>query len=79
MGILLRQDWFIIEFYRRSTLFPSNYYDVSKFLELKRLGDQALVSGDINQLRKILFELVSIQIQNTTGDGMFEIANIVKG
>ena len=79
MGILFRQDWFIIEFYRRSTLFPSNYYDVSKFLELKRLGDQALVSGEINQLRKIMFELVSIQIQNTTGDGMFEIANIVKG
>ncbi len=28
--------------------FPVNYYDVSKFLELKRLGDQVLlVSGDI--------------------------------
>ena len=79
MGILFRQDWFSIDFYRRLTLFPSNYYDGSKFLELKRLGDQALVSGDTNQLRKVIIELVSIQIQNTTGEGMFDIANIVKG
>ena len=75
--MILINKW--LYFYLRLTIFPSIYYDGSKFLELKRLGDQALVSGDTNQLRKVIIELVSIQIQNTTGEGMFDIANIVKG
>ena len=77
--ILLRQDWFIVDWYRRATASHSNYLDQAKFFELKRLGDQALANDDIDKLREILFELLSIRIQADSGEGMFDIANIVKG
>lgn len=77
--ILLRQDWLIVDWYQRATASSSNYLDQARFNELKRLGDQALADDDIDQLRAVLFELLSIQIHSDSGDGMFDIANIVKG
>ena len=77
--ILLRQDWFIVDWYQRATSSPSNYLDQGRFRELKRLGDQALANDDVDQLRSVLFELLSIQIHSDSGEGMFDIANIVKG
>lgn len=78
-GILLRQDWFIIDCYKHAVSSPSNYLDVTRFNELRRIGNQALERDDINQVREVLFELVSIQIHTGSGEGMFDIANIVKG
>ena len=77
--ILLRQDWFIVDWYQRATSTSSNYLDQARFKELKRLGDQALADDDVDQLRTVLFELLSIQIHPDSGEGMFDIANIVKG
>lgn len=77
--ILLRQDWFIVDWYQRATSSTSNYLDQARFRELKRMGDQALANDDIDQLRSVLFELLSIQIHSDSGEGMFDIANIVKG
>lgn len=77
--ILLRQDWFIVDWYQRAVATSSNYIDLGRFNELKRLGDSALANDDIDQLRQILFELLSIQIHSDSGDGMFDIANIIKG
>lgn len=77
--ILLGQDWFIVDWYQRAIASPSNYLDRAKYTELKRLGDQALADDDVDQLRAILFELLSIQIHSDSGESMFDIANIVKG
>ena len=77
--ILLRQDWFIVDWYQRATASSTNYLDQAKFNELKRLGNQALAEDDIDKLRMILFELLSIQIHSDSGDNMFDIVNIVKG
>ena len=77
--ILIRQDWFIVDWYQRSVASPANYIDVGRFNELKKLGDAALANDDIDQLRQILFELLAIKISSDSGDGMFDIANIVKG
>ncbi len=77
--ILIRQDWFIVDWYQRSVTSSSNYSDVSRFRQLKQLGDQALANDDIDQLRRVLFELLSIQIHADSGTGMFDIANIIKG
>jgi len=77
--ILLRQDWFIVDWYRRATASSSNYLDQNRYNELKRLGNQALENDDIDSLRMVLFELLSIQIHANSGEGMFDIANIVKG
>ena len=77
--ILIRQDWFIVDWYQRSVASPANYIDLARFAELKKLGDAALANDDIDQLRQILFELLAIKISSDSGDGMFDIANIVKG
>ena len=77
--ILIRQDWFIVDWYQRSVTSPANYIDIARFKELKKLGDAALVNDDIDQLREILFELLAIKISSDSGSGMFDIANIVKG
>lgn len=77
--ILIRQDWFIVDWYRRATANSSNYLDHSKFAQLKRTGDSALENDDMDQLRAVLFELLSIQIHSDSGEGMFDIANIIKG
>ena len=77
--ILIRQDWFIVDWYKRSVASSSNYSDVTRFRQLKQLGDQALADDDIDQLRRVLFELLSIQIHADSGAGMFDIANIIKG
>ena len=77
--ILLGQDWFIVDWYQRAVASPSNYLDRENYVELKRLGDQALADDDVDQLRAILFELLSIQIHSDSGESMFDIANIVKG
>lgn len=77
--ILLRQDWFIIDWYQRVTSSATNYIDMVRFNELKRLGDQALEADDIERLRQILFDLLAIRIHSDSGNGMFDIANIVKG
>ena len=77
--ILIRQDWFIVDWYQRSVASSANYIDIARFNELKKLGDAALANDDIDQLRQILFELLAIKISSDSGDGMFDIANIVKG
>lgn len=76
--ILLRQDWFIVDWYKRAIANPNNYIDIQKYNELRQLGNVALENDDIDQLRQILFELLSIQINSGTGDGMFDNVNIVK-
>lgn len=77
--ILLRQEWFIVDWYQRAVSSTGNYIDIRRFNELKQHGDAALASDDIDQLRQILFELLSIKIHGDSGDGMFDIANIIKG
>ena len=77
--ILIRQDWFIVDWYQRAVASSANYIDIGRFNELKKLGDAALANDDIDQLRQILFELLAIKINSDSGDGMFDIANIVKG
>ena len=69
----------LVDWYKHATASSANYLDQARFRELKRLGDQALASDNVDQLRSVLFELLSIQINSDSGEGMFDIANIVKG
>ena len=78
-NVLIRQDWFIVDWYRDATSNSANYLDKSRFQELKRLGDQALANDDIAKLRQVLSELLSIRVHVSSGDGMYEVANILKG
>ena len=79
MTIMMRQDWFIVDWYKYLTASSVMYMDQVKFRELKRLGDLSVAKGDIKQLRAVLYELWTIRIHTDSGEGMFDIANIVKG
>ena len=75
--ILLRQDWFVVDWYKRATASGANYLDVNRFHDLKRLGDQAMANDDMDKLRQVLFELLSIKIDPDHSDSMFDVANII--
>ena len=77
--ILLRQDWFVVDWYQNVIANTNNYIDIQKYDELKQEGNTALANDDIDKLRKILFELFSIQIHIGSGYEMFDNANIIKG
>lgn len=77
--ILFRQDWFVIDAFKRAIASPSNYIDTEKFNALRDLGAEALDVDDINKLRRVVLDLWSIQINMDTGDRMYDTANIVKG
>ena len=76
--ILLRQDWFVVDWYKRATASGANYLDVNRFHDLKRLGDQAMANDDMDKLRQVLFELLSIIIDPDHSDSMFDVANIIR-
>lgn len=76
--ILLRQDWFVVDWYKRATASGANYLDVNRFHDLKRLGDQAMANDDMDKLRQVLFELLSIKIDPDHSDSMFDVANIIR-
>ena len=76
--ILLRQDWFVVDWYKRATASGANYLDVNRFHDLKRLGDQAMSNDDMDKLRQVLFELLSIKIDPDHSDSMFDVANIIR-
>ena len=76
--ILLRQDWFVVDWYKRATASGANYLDVNRFHDLKRRGDQAMANDDMDKLRQVLFELLSIKIDPDHSDSMFDVANIIR-
>lgn len=77
--ILVKQDWFIIEWYRILVAAPHNFMDPVRFKQLKLKGDAALAKDDINTLREVIDDLQSMRIRNDDGAAMFDIANIIKG
>lgn len=79
IGILLKQDWFIIDLYRNLVSTPAMFFDRARFNELKRLGDQACARGDADRLRPIIGDLLKIRVSFGGGDPMADIANIIKG
>lgn len=77
--VLIKQDWFIVEWYRVQVSAPHNFIDQAKFKQLKMQGDAAMAKDDIKTLRAVLGELLNIRIRSDDGTAMFDVANIVKG
>ena len=77
--ILIKQDWFIVDWYRRLVSAPHNFVDQAKFKQLKLRGDAALAKDDIDTLRDVIDALRDIRIRDDDGSSMFDAANIVKG
>jgi len=76
--ILWRQDWFVIDRFKRlskdSYLFP----DAREHAQLSKLGAEALKANDIDKLRGVVAQMDSIRIGSGGDDEMMAGANIVR-
>lgn len=77
-NILWRQDWFVVEKFKAMAQRPYQFANTSQFEGLVEAGVKAMETGDISQLRGIVGELSSMQIGASSGDELFETANIVR-
>lgn len=77
--VLWRQDWFVLDWFKRlsneSYLFP----DKRKFAELVAIGQEAIKADEIDQVRRVVWELDNMKIGTAADDDMFATANIVRG
>ena len=77
--ILWRQDWFVIDTFKRFSEEPWQFADASQHAELVAHGNEAIKADDMETLRRVLGGLYSIRISSTGDDDMFAIANITRG
>lgn len=77
--ILWRQDWFVIERFKRTIDSSHLFADKHRFEELVRTGTQLMRSDDIKNLRKIVLQLSMMQIGGPPDNEMFDVANIIRG
>lgn len=77
--ILWRQDWFVIDWFKRMISMPYNFADQEQFCILKRKGENCVINDNIEDLRQVIRGLWAIEIRETSFADMVEKANIVRG
>lgn len=77
--ILWRQDWFVIDCFKRAVKSPQAYSDRNQFAALARQGEICIKNDDISQLRKIVGSLMRIRICKSGFDDIMSEANILRG
>lgn len=77
--ILWRQDWFVIERFKRMIDSPHLFADRHSFEELKKIGTQLVRSDDIEKLRSVVAQLSLIQIGRNPDNEIYDAANIIRG
>lgn len=76
--ILWRQDWFVVEHFKRLAQTPHLYPDQQTFRALVEAGNRFIHSDDIHQLRGVVAQLASMRIGGGSED-MMDTVNIVRG
>jgi len=77
--ILERQDWFIIDTFKRYSEEPWKFTNQNVHAGLVEKGNEAIKADDIAGLRDIVNHLSSIKISSTDDDGMLSTSNIRLG
>lgn len=77
--ILWRQDWFIIDRFKRLSEDAFLFPDANEHAELCKLGRQALAANDIDKLRQVVIHLDSTRVGTAGEDDMVAGANILVG
>lgn len=77
--ILWRQDWFVVELFKRMASSPHEYSYPVRFKELVAMGMSSLQNDDIDGLRQIVGQLWQIQIVTGSDTDMLDIVNIIRG
>lgn len=77
--ILWRQDWFVIQMFKRMASSPHQFSDPVRFEELVAIGIISIQNDEIDGLRQIVGQLWQIQIVTGSDTDMLDIANIIRG
>lgn len=77
--ILWRQDWFVVERFKRMLGAPHQFVDKHRYDELVQIGTQFMHSDDIEKLRSVVAQLSMIQIGGVPENEMLDVANIIRG
>lgn len=77
--ILWRQDWFVMNTFKRFSQEPWQFADQVQFAELVGHGNEAIKADDMEKLRRVLGGLYSIRISTDGDDDMLATSNITRG
>lgn len=77
--ILWRQDWFVLERFKRIAGTPHLFADKACFEELVQAGAQFMRNDDMEKLRGIVARLSMMQIGGSPDNDIFDTANIIRG
>lgn len=78
-GVLWRQDWFVIERFKKLVSAPHRFTDKHQFTELIQAGERAIRSDDIERLRTVVASLSIMEIGGGSIDTSLDVANIIVG
>ena len=76
--ILWRQDWFVIDHFKRLAQASYLFSDAREHAQLAAVGTEAIKANDIDKLRAVVGQLISIQVGSAGDDDMMAGANIVR-
>lgn len=77
--ILWRQDWFVVDTFKRFAQEPWQFADASQHAELVAHGNEAIKADDMEKLRRVVGGQYSIRISTAGDDDMLATANITRG
>ena len=78
-GILWRQDWFVLDRYRKYKQSPYNFADPAKYSQLISRGDSALAANDLETVKEVVYMLSALKLGSSDEREMFSSSNIVRG
>ena len=76
--VLIRQDWFVIDKFKKAVKTPYNYTDEAVYKTLIIRGENMIRANDIEGLRKVIFELAKIKINDDFDYLVLDDVNIIK-
>lgn len=76
--LLWRQDWFVVETFRRMEATPHRFIDASRHADLVAQGKAALERDEIDALRAVVAQLWQLQYDAGSDMDMLDVANIVR-
>ena len=77
LDVLWRQDWFIIDRFKRLTASDTFFSDKQKFMQLKALGNQSINNDEIETVKNILSQLFIIYEHPDTDLDFSSLVNII--
>jgi molecular chaperone DnaK len=76
--ILWRQDWFVIDRFKRLAQYTYLFPDAREHAQLVATGEEALKANDVDKLRAVVAHLESVRIGSAGDDEMMADSNIVR-